>query len=83
MEQQVTPSQLRANIYKLVDAVLETGIPLQINRHGRKLLLVAAEPVPDRLAAISAVPGAIVGDPEGLVHIDWSSEWDPDRALEP
>lgn len=83
MTQQVTPSQLRANIYKLVDEVLETGVPLQINRRGRKLLLVADEPVRDRLAAIHTNPLAIAGDPEDLVSIDWSSEWDPDRNLEP
>ncbi len=75
MTRQVTPSQLRADVYRLVDEVLETGIPLQINRHGRRLLLVADEPVGDRLSRIHTDPDLIVGDPEDLVHMDWSGEW--------
>ncbi len=31
---QVNPSELRKNIYNLLDQVIETGIPLEINRKG-------------------------------------------------
>lgn len=80
-EHQVTASELRANVYRLIDEVLETGIPLQINRRGKKLLLTSAEPVRNRLDLIKTNPNAIVGDPDDLVHIDWSSEWDPDGGF--
>lgn len=83
MTRQVTASQLRANIYQLVDGVLDTGVPLQINRRGRKLVLIPEEPTGDRLAAIHTDPDAIVGDPDDLVSIDWSGEWDPDRNINP
>lgn len=82
MTRQVTPSQLRADVYRLVDEVLETGIPLQINRRGRKLLLVAEEPVVDRLSRIRGNPNVIVGDPEDLVHMDWSGEWSAGADLD-
>lgn len=71
----VTASKLRQDIYQLLDRVLETGQPLEIERKGRKLRIVPAEPV-SRLARLSK-RDCILGDPEQLVSIDWSSEWKP------
>lgn len=83
MSKPVTPSQLRQDVYHLLDGVLETGEPLEIVRKGRRLRLVLDEPGPDRLAAIQVNPDVIVGDPEQLVSMDWSDEWDGDRRLLP
>jgi len=33
----MSASELRANIYQLLDQVLETGVPLEIKRQGRRL----------------------------------------------
>jgi prevent-host-death family protein len=71
----VTATELRQNIYKLLDRVLETGEPLEIERHGRRLRLVPAEF--DKLSLLEPHPDFIVGDPEDLVHMDWSHEWKP------
>jgi hypothetical protein len=73
---------LRQDIYRLIDRVLETGEPLEIERKGRRLRLVPDVPA-DRLSRIRVDPDAIIGDAEELVAIDWSPEWDPDRALNP
>lgn len=83
MSKPVTPSQLRQDVYRLIDAVLETGEPLEITRNGRRLRLVPDESGPDRLAAIQVNPDVIAGDPDELVSMDWSSEWDDDRRLLP
>ncbi len=83
MSKPVTPSQLRQDVYRLIDAVLETGEPLEVTRNGRRLRLVLDEPGPDRLAAIQVNPDVIAGDPDELVSMDWSSEWDDDRRLLP
>ncbi len=69
----VTVSKLRQNIYQLLDQVIETGQPLEIERHGTKLRIVPSEPV-SRLARLPKRK-CIKGDPEKLVSIDWSSEW--------
>jgi hypothetical protein len=82
MNAPVTPSQLRQDVYRLIDRVLETGEPLEIERKGRRLRLVPDAPV-DRLSRIRVDPEAITGDPGDLVSIDWSSEWDPERAVNP
>jgi prevent-host-death family protein len=71
----LTASKLRENIYRILDRVLETGRPVEIRRRGRTLRIVPAEPA-DRLARLSRRP-YLVGDPEELVHCDWSGEWRP------
>ncbi len=72
----IRPSQLRANIYRLLDQVIETGEPIEIERKGHRLLLVAKPPASkiDRLVRRDDV---IRGDPAELVHIDWSAECRP------
>lgn len=71
-----TASSLRADIYRILDRVLETGQPVEIERRGKRLRVVAVEP-PDPLAALEPHPDVIIGDPEDLVHLDWSAEWRP------
>lgn len=72
----VTASELRQDVYRLLDEVLETGVPLEIERKGRKLRIVPAE-TGSKLDRVVGHPGAIVGDPDDLIHIDWSEYWKP------
>lgn len=69
-------SRLRANLYRLLDRVLETGTPLEVERKGRVLRIVPAENG-DRLANLKPQPAYLNSDPESLVHLDWSEEWRP------
>lgn len=73
----LSASKLRANVYRLLDEVLETGKPLEIERNGEILVIVPrkTETIWDRLPRRK---GFIVGDPDELIHMDWSSEWNPD-----
>ena len=41
----VTPTELRANIYNLLDEVLDTGVPLEIKKGDKRLRIVPAEKV--------------------------------------
>lgn len=75
----LTASKLRANVYRLLDEVLETGEPLEIERNGE--ILVIAPKEKKRGSKLENLPrrkGFIIGDPDELIHIDWSSEWNPD-----
>lgn len=77
----VTASQLRADVYRILDEVLDTGVPAEITRNGRTLRIVP-DPPSDRLPKnkldnVVPRPDAIIGDPDDLIHIDWSSEWRP------
>lgn len=72
----ITASELRQNIYRLLDEVLQTGVPLEVELKGRRLKVVPADPA-SRVAALDSHPGTITGDPEDLVHLDWTVEWRP------
>ncbi len=71
----VSATALRQNIYQLLDDVLETGAPLEVERGGRRLRIIRVETTSklDRLIRRDIV----TGDPEDLVHMDWSTEWRP------
>lgn len=72
----VTASELRQNVYRLLDEVLASGVPLEVERGGRRLRIVPVD-APAKLSRLSAHPGTIIGDPEDLVQLDWSGEWRP------
>lgn len=76
MNERFTASRLRANLYRVLDRVLETGVPVEIERKGRVLRIetVSGE---DRLARLRPHPEAIRDGLESLVHVDWSGEWKP------
>ncbi|MBS1250866.1 MAG: hypothetical protein MAG431_02463 [Chloroflexi bacterium] len=69
----ITPTKLRANIYNLLDKVLETGIPLEIKRGEKKLKVVPVERV-DKFENLVSRPDVIVGDPDELVELSWEEE---------
>ena len=76
--ERLTASKLRENIYRVLDHVLQTGTPVEIERKGRILRIVPAnDDRAPRLVGLQEHPGAITGDPEDLVHLDWSAEWRP------
>ena len=74
----LTASKLRENIYRILDQVADTGIPVEIVRRGRRLKIVPAETsAPRKIARLTLRPKVLIGDPERLVHLDWSKEWKP------
>jgi antitoxin (DNA-binding transcriptional repressor) of toxin-antitoxin stability system len=75
MAARITASKLRENVYRILDEVLESGQPIDIERRGRTVRLVPVEP-PSKLARLKR-RRYIKGDPEALVHLDWSREWRP------
>ncbi len=78
MGRDLSASELRQNIYRILDYVLETNEPVVIDRKGRKLRIVAAEQS-NRIQRIiqAELPAYVAANPEELVHLDWSSEWTP------
>ena len=76
MKEPLTASKLRENVYRILDEVLETGIPVEIERRGKILKIVSAAP-PNKLDNLKYHPDYLLGDPEDLVHLDWSGEWRP------
>lgn len=72
----VTATKLRANLFKLLDRVIKQGEVIEIERGGQLLRLSLAKPA-NKLANLVARPNFVKGDPDDLVHMDWSNEWKP------
>ena len=73
----ITPTQLRADIYNLLDEVLESGVPLEIKK-GERLLRIVPVESGDRLQNLVHRPEAIRGDPDELPDIHWEEEMNLD-----
>lgn len=69
----IKATQLRQNLYQLLDKVLEDGKPLEVERGGQILQIIPAkkrskfEMLEDRQS--------INGDPDSLLNLDWSEYW--------
>lgn len=71
----ITVTELRSNIYKLLDEVLETGVPLEITKGGRKLRISTVSPV-NKLDNLVFQPEIIQGDPDDLPDVHWEGKFD-------
>lgn len=79
-----TTSQFRANIYRILDNVLDNGASVEVLHRGKRIKLIPIE-VPDKFANLVEHPGFLKCDPEDVVHMDWFDEWDqePEADLAP
>lgn len=62
----LTASELRRNIYRLLDQVIETGVPLEIKR-GDHILRISTSVGPDKLENLPLRP-LFTCDPDSLVN---------------
>jgi hypothetical protein len=73
MSQLVSDINIEKNFLRLLDKVVKTGVPLEIERKGKRLLISPAKKHRD-LDRLENHPDFVVGNPDDLIHIDWSSE---------
>ena len=76
MSQQASETNNNKEILNILDQVAKTGAPMEIERKGKRLLISSAEKRRN-LDRLKDHPDFIVGNPDDLVHIDWSAEWKP------
>jgi prevent-host-death family protein len=69
----VTLMELSNNIEHLLDEVLKTGIPIEINKNGKLLKIIPVEKK-DKLESLTVKPGVIQGNPDDLVNVTWEQE---------
>jgi prevent-host-death family protein len=69
----VTFTEFQKNINKLLDEVLNTGIPIEINKGGKKLKIMPVDKV-NKLENLVSKPNVINGNPDDLVDISWEKE---------
>lgn len=66
----MTVTELHSNIYNLLQEVLDTGVPREINTGGQKLRITPVAAI-DKFANLIYRPHVINGNPEELVHLEW------------
>jgi hypothetical protein len=69
----ITASKLREDVYRILDEVIETGLPVEVLRKGTVLKIVPEKPV-SKLARLKK-RNIFVGNPEDIIGMDWSREW--------
>ena len=72
----ITASKLRENVYRILDEIVKTGVPVEIERNGNKLKIFPEEQV-NKLGNLIKRPSYLKCDPNEIVHVDWSNEWKP------
>jgi hypothetical protein len=75
----LSAEKLKEDLGHVLDEVLETGIPVEIERKGH-ILKIVAERAGYKLDKLEP-HDAIVGDPASIAYIDWSKEWNGEDAL--
>ncbi len=72
-------TKLRAELYGVLDSVIESGKPVFIERKGRilKLCLDSAPKRRSKRKWPKARPEWVNGDPDDVMAVDWSKEWKP------
>ncbi len=73
MPEQVSNLNIQNDIFQLLDKVIKTGVPVEIERKGKRLLISPAEKRRD-LDSLEEHPEFIVGNPDDLVDISWEKE---------
>ena len=74
----ITPSELRRDVYRLLDQILETGEPVDVERAGKLLRIAPVTAGGSKLDRVRTNPTALRGDPDDIVEMDWSGNWNSD-----
>ncbi len=72
----ISASSLRQNIYKILDEVIATGTPIEIERNGNILKII---PTDRQHSKLEKLKRRILTDEDSdaFAHIDWTHEWKP------
>lgn len=69
----ITPSELRQNLYNLLDQVILTGEPIEIKRKD-KVLKIIMEPSKSKLDNLKK-RDVLNCAPDEIIHNNWEKEW--------
>lgn len=74
MGKTITPTELRRDIYRILDEVLRTGQAVEVIREGRTILLVPLDAPRFRWDDLPRRRATGLG-PEELAEVSWETEW--------
>ena len=71
----VTPTQLRKDLYRILDDILESGEGIEVTRSGGSIVLLPQRG-PGKLARLKR-RDTINGNPDDLDTLGWEGAWQP------
>lgn len=74
----VNPTQLRKDLYCILDQIINSGEGVEVMRDGGSVLLLAQKG-PGKLANLKR-RATIAGDPEDIDRVSWEGSWQPDST---
>ncbi len=75
----INATSFRKNLYSLLDRIIETGNPIDIERKGKTVRIMLIEPK-SKLSNLKK-RNIIKGSPDDIISIDWTKEWKEDDNL--
>lgn len=66
-------TEVKQTFEHVLEEVVSTAVPVRFEFKGSVLTICVVEET-DKLARLEPHPGCLVGDPEDIVHLDWSGE---------
>jgi hypothetical protein len=69
-------TQLRANIFKVLERIDKTGQSVEVRLKGKRFRISPLDRR-DRFVGLEPHQDCMVGDPDELNHMDWLEEWRP------
>ena len=79
MPESISTTALRANLYRLLDQVLESGEPLRVKRGKRSLIIMPEDRGRRRDLSKLARREAITCTPDELIEAGFADEWHGDQ----
>jgi hypothetical protein len=73
----LTASKLRQDIYRILDEIIATGQPVEIERNGVILKIMPMEHSFRKLSKLQQ-RRLTEEDSDNFTHIDWTAEWKAD-----
>ena len=74
MAKTLTPTELRRDIYRILDEILTTGQSVEVVRDGRAILLVPLDAPRFRWEDLPRRRATDL-EPEELAEVSWETEW--------
>ena len=72
----MTATALRSNLFRVLERIRISGQPVEFDLHGTRFRIVPETGFPE-FCSLKARHDVIQGDPDSLVHLDWSDSWKP------
>ena len=69
----ITATDLRQNLYNILDEIIKTGIPVEIKRKGELLRIIPEKNI--SVFDLLESHDTIIGNAEDIVQMDWSDTW--------